>query len=515
MPLFDITNDQLLQPTDGVHWGATITTVLSMDAGTPPTLPFDFEYPLEPMDPRTFPSSDFSSLDEDYPAVDTIRAVDDDFRWCFGSAGSLDAENLGATPQVALPISPDDGDEDEDEDVRKEGVPLVVNTPHWQHASLNHDGPGTTWAQRNSDHPVLPTQMKRGNASKETRKLQAIQAQKRQRELISATDNAKREIDAILQRVADQYDKKIDVIKQMAFDQTRHRYRRDVSLHDAKISWKMKQEKDKLLPGQTPKMLAEIQALVREDVEMANWSKDTQEKMMQRVHEIHAIKAQGARVSNHAAAMDYQKTIDWIEEELTNLAPRTGAMSIALFTRAHVDDVYVPDIFASSGAERFIWDVLHMDPLDLVRKFEQWACSRASTLEERNTMSNLHKEITSKILSGLRFITKKPGTSMSYSRYQTDIIEKYSVELIGWPARLAPMKSPSEFRVLADLKLLRNALVEGSCRWVHLSRPEVLQRVDEHQKRTESGNEATGQKRKTRSDKGKKRGPNKRSKTST
>ncbi|KAK0437476.1 hypothetical protein EV421DRAFT_1738945 [Armillaria borealis] len=267
-----------------VHWGMTITTVLSTDASTPPTLPFDFEYPLELMDPHTFPSSNFSSLDEDYPAVDTIHTMEDDFRWCFGSAGSVDAENLGATPQVALPISPDDGNEDDDEDVRKEGVLLFINTLHWQHASLNHDGPGTTWAQRNSDHPVLPMQMKRGNASKETHKLQAIHAQKRQRELISATDNAKREIDAILQQVADQYDKKIN-------------------------------EKDKLLPGQTPKMLAEIQALVREDAEMANWSKDTQEKMMQRVCEICAIKAQGAQVSNHAAAMDYWKTIDWIEEE--------------------------------------------------------------------------------------------------------------------------------------------------------------------------------------------------------
>ncbi|KAK0437477.1 hypothetical protein EV421DRAFT_1678048, partial [Armillaria borealis] len=88
--------------------------------------------------------------------------------------------------------------------------------------------------------------------------------------------------------------------------------------------------------------------------------------------------------------------------------------------------------------------------------------------------------------------------------YQTDIIEKYGIKLISWPACLAPMKSPSEFRVLTDLKLLHNTLVEGSCCWVHLSWPEVLQHVNEHQKHMESGNEAMGQKRKTRSDKGKK-----------
>lgn len=102
---------------------------------------------------------------------------------------------------------------------------------------------------------------------------------------------------------------------------------------------------------------------------------------------------------------------------------------------------------------------------------------------------------------------------MSYARYQTDIVEKYSVELIGWPARLLPLKTPSEIRVLADLKLLRNALIEGSCRWVHLSRPDIQNRIDEHQRRAESG-EVPAKKRKERSDKGKKCGANKRSKTS-
>ncbi len=61
------------------------------------------------------------------------------------------------------------------------------------------------------------------------------------------------------------------------------------------------------------------------------------------------------------------------------------------------------------------------------------------------------------------FIMKKPTASMSYSQYQTDIIEKHGVELTGWPAWLLPLKPPSDICVLADLKLLCNALVEGSC----------------------------------------------------
>ncbi len=72
------------------------------------------------------------------------------------------------------------------------------------------------------------------------------------------------------------------------------------------------------MPGESPKTLAEIQALVKEDEEMAAWSKETQEKMIQRVHKIWAIRAQGARVSNHAAATDYQKMVDRIEQEASS-----------------------------------------------------------------------------------------------------------------------------------------------------------------------------------------------------
>ncbi|KAK0186917.1 hypothetical protein F5146DRAFT_1003912 [Armillaria mellea] len=148
---------------------------------------------------------------------------------------------------------------------------------------------------------------------------------------------------------SNKHGKKINVIKQLAFSQTRHHYQHATSLHDAKISWKIKQEKDKLLPGKRPKTLAEIQALMKDNIEMENWSKEMQEKMIQRV----------------------QETVIHVEQELSNLTPRTGAMAIALFTQAHVDDTFTPNIFASSGAEGFIQEILYMNPLDLVQKFEQ------------------------------------------------------------------------------------------------------------------------------------------------
>ncbi|PBK79803.1 hypothetical protein ARMGADRAFT_1092774 [Armillaria gallica] len=85
-----------------------------------------------------------------------------------------------------------------------------------------------------------------------------------------ATEDTKHEINTILQHVANKHEKKIDVIKQLAFNQTRHHYQCAISLQDAKVSWKMKQEKDR----ERPKTLAKIQALVKDAIEMENWSKE-------------------------------------------------------------------------------------------------------------------------------------------------------------------------------------------------------------------------------------------------
>ncbi|PBK96123.1 hypothetical protein ARMGADRAFT_1077637 [Armillaria gallica] len=298
MTLSDITNSQFSQLAVSVNQSLcdTITTTVPlMDAGTLTSLLFDWDVPLDLMDvlldsidPCMFPAfNNFSSLDEDYPAINTIP-TSDDFTWCFRALGDKSLDAIPQSSQLAQDGTIPDVSKDEDEDEHCTGVTVAIDTSHWQHASLNTEGMSTMWAQRHLDHPVLPVQTRRGNVSKETCRLQGMQAEERWRDLVHATNDAKHEIE----------------------------------------------EKDKLLPGQTPKTLAEIQTLVKEDMEMANWSKETQEQMMQRVHEIHAIKAQGACVSNHAASVDYWKTVNCIEQELSNLAPRTGAMSIALFTQA-------------------------------------------------------------------------------------------------------------------------------------------------------------------------------------
>ncbi|PBK68456.1 hypothetical protein ARMSODRAFT_975862 [Armillaria solidipes] len=470
MPEYSTMTDRMntlsfFQPMENALYPFNAPSIPSLNTRFLNTVEFDADSPLDAMDPRTFSpsSSDFSSLDEDFPAVnDIMHGSHLDFSWC-GNIGSPDDNALQSDVSHGVEDVIDEDDNDNDS-CNADGP--VTDISHWQYATTTMDDKGTTWAQQNLNQPVLPVQTHRGNASKETCNLQGVQARARHKAFSMAIETAKCDVDAILQCIADQHGKKINVIKQLAFSQTWHHYQCAISLHDAKISWKMKQEKDKLLPGEKPKTLAEIQALVKDDNEMDNWPKETQEKMIQRVREIRGIKAQGMQISNHAAAMDYRKTVDRVEQELSNLVPRTGAMMIAIFTRVHVDDTFAPNIFASSGAE------------DLVRKFEQ---SRGSRHDIKFTKGHYKQD---------------PGKSMIHHQ------ETNSFDV------LLPLKSPSEIRVLADLKLLRNTLIEGSCQWIHLSQPVVQEHIDEHQRCAESG-ETQSKKRKAHLDKGRKHGLNK------
>src|ERR1700722_6650160 len=86
---------------------------------------------------------------------------------------------------------------------------------------------------------------------------------------------------------------------------------------------------------------------------------------------------------------------------------------------------------------------------------------------------------------------------MSYSDYITSIIERYRVKLTGWTYK--DFVSPSKIGTITDIRNLRDALREGHCYWIRLSRNEVEAYLSDIQNRGEEIRRARHQ----RSDKGK------------
>lgn len=66
--------------------------------------------------------------------------------------------------------------------------------------------------------------------------------------------------------------------------------------------------------------------------------------------------------------------------QLRNLSERTGMCALAFFTCTHIHDNSMPTWVDSDDAIAFVSEVLDLDPMDFLAKFEQWACARTSRM---------------------------------------------------------------------------------------------------------------------------------------
>lgn len=95
-------------------------------------------------------------------------------------------------------------------------------------------------------------------------------------------------------------------------------------------------------------------------------------------------------------------------------------------------------------------------------------------------------------------VTGRDDIAMNYQNYQTVIVARYKVHLVGWPKKV-PFTNPSHIST-EHLQRLRDALQSHECMWQVMTRQEV----DIHNANLETSTSAP---RKERSDKNKKRRP--------
>jgi len=91
---------------------------------------------------------------------------------------------------------------------------------------------------------------------------------------------------------------------------------------------------------------------------------------------------------------------------------------------------------------------------------------------------------------------------MNYANYDTAIVERYKVKLIGWTYE--KFVNPSQIGTMTEICKLRDALKSGVCQWIRLGTAQVQAHSNTLQERRENG-EIIGRPRRQRSDKGKSR----------
>ncbi|KAJ7721084.1 hypothetical protein B0H14DRAFT_2642515 [Mycena olivaceomarginata] len=108
----------------------------------------------------------------------------------------------------------------------------------------------------------------------------------------------------------------------------------------------------------------------------------------------------------------------------------------------------------------FFRDILKKEPADVSALFELWAVNREKGTTGGNTLRAMQKECT-------RHDThwaQRTKIAMNYENYISSMVEGKNVGLVGWPQGVA-FKRMSLQSALPPLKILRDALKAGTCRW--------------------------------------------------
>ncbi|KAJ6600156.1 hypothetical protein B0H10DRAFT_2322439 [Mycena sp. CBHHK59/15] len=180
---------------------------------------------------------------------------------------------------------------------------------------------------------------------------------------------------------------------------------------------------------------------------------------------------------------DMSNVVHNIQLLMIGLMYRVGIEGFFCIVRNSSDFFMPPQwYFTSQEVERYMplavgrkWDTGSVGT-----KIEAFAVAGCDTLNLLRTNGQcvawVKAEIRDMVLSGLVEVSKKQ-LKMEYVHYREDIVVKHGLELIRWTADkfVSPSELSSSLHVLGKL---RDALKEGTCKWVKLSPAEHQARKD-------------------------------------
>ncbi|KAG2135172.1 hypothetical protein DEU56DRAFT_738142 [Suillus clintonianus] len=214
-------------------------------------------------------------------------------------------------------------------------------------------------------------------------------------------------------------------------------------------------------------------------------------------------KSHVARANPKAKRHDINATFTTMDREVSPglwmaLCARTGTEGFYVGVRGNIEDLSEPKIFFTPKAEKFVKEVLHVEPRHLGLKLEAFV---VTGLDE-NTIITRQRPLN-KLISDCRTIIQeelesialekniKKAVKMNYVNYERNIVEHCGVALVGWPLP-GPVCNPSKVGGRAEVQKLLDALQREphhreSCHWVVLTDEELVQRMTENRARHSRG----------------------------
>ncbi|KAI6041989.1 hypothetical protein EDC04DRAFT_2601290 [Pisolithus marmoratus] len=165
-------------------------------------------------------------------------------------------------------------------------------------------------------------------------------------------------------------------------------------------------------------------------------TQDEKDELLHALTKYQALKNMSVHATNSAVAHDAQSTLEHIFKILDGLALHTG--------------IY-PFWYRTDNVMDFWEDVMDLEPDEIIRKLEQWACMHGESgyrISRSTTQSKACSGCAHEFLI-LAYVAIK---------------EKHGIDLLGWPDGM-PFQSPHAIINAEHLQSLRDALKVGSNAW--------------------------------------------------
>ncbi|KAF8190726.1 hypothetical protein K438DRAFT_1763168 [Mycena galopus ATCC 62051] len=343
----------------------------------------------------------------------------------------------------------------------------------------------------------------KSNAARASDTLRLAQARGRKVDFHDAIDKEFSDRNASVARIAKEYSKKETYVRNILCSVSQFKTKRAPTLRNAVLHQRGLEQAE----GNKKTML-ELRADLAENIEdgslvLGDIEDKERDRLITQLLDHRKLKSTGVRGTTRASQLDARRSATRIGDALVDLYERTGVRGVAFFSRGNADDPALPHCVDSDEVMKFLLEVLEISPLDFLRKFEQWNCTRDDGTREKNGTNDVRKEVGKPFQGGL----KQPRTPDGVHQLQVAIREGKGVELAGWPTDIK-IKDRAEWSV-ETARRLRDMYRSGAIHWVAMTRTQHATLVAEHNARREALGAGSLKTRKERSDKGVPRGPHK------
>ncbi|KAI6015474.1 hypothetical protein PISMIDRAFT_111849, partial [Pisolithus microcarpus 441] len=223
--------------------------------------------------------------------------------------------------------------------------------------------------------------------------------------------------------------------------------------------------------------LQQIRDLAKVDPKYQEMTQDEKDELLCALTKYRALKNTSVRATNSASACDVQLTLEHIFKILDGLALQTGLYVCLFATRGHVYDSSQPFWYGMDNVMDFWEDVMNVEPDELVRKLEQWACMQGKSKSTNNCIASLLQTSRSATQWRACSVIAKKKIRINFINFEVAIKEKYGIDLLGWLEGV-PFQSPCAITSAENLWTLHDALKAGTCHWAYMSRQQHLEYQD-------------------------------------